>query len=362
MAESKKRVDDDAIERAFGEENRGRLIDEYFGQRSEEDLTPDKAWQHVYRLLLWVDPTIGLAHCYESDKSQPGKPWYPRSLAFHDWLATALDAQPQTLSEHIDWLFVRAAEDLAADVVRRSEALGKKAAEQRAPYEGRGFPQPGQDPELIDLIRDVLAGHMASEPDERDWVKLAQRIRQYLKQENKRKNLLGEGFEDVLAQIIRRTVRDDQLEVMVRRPLHSLPGFNRGKRDDEKDHKVDVTVVRPPMDRRILITSKWSVRADRENQFRTDFEHYIEAHSVNRPFEYVLITNEFDPARLKRACEQIHGSKLLFDHVLHINPAGVKAAYGERSAKKTAMPFVLDAIDRGRLTGLGDWLASLSQA
>ena len=26
------------------------------------------------------------AHGYESDKSQPGKAWYSRSLAFHDWI------------------------------------------------------------------------------------------------------------------------------------------------------------------------------------------------------------------------------------------------------------------------------------
>jgi hypothetical protein len=25
-----------------------------------------------------------LAHCYETDKSQPGKNWYSRSLAFHE--------------------------------------------------------------------------------------------------------------------------------------------------------------------------------------------------------------------------------------------------------------------------------------
>ena len=37
------------------------------------DMPPIPAWKHVYRLLLWIDSTTGLAHCYESDKSQPGQ-------------------------------------------------------------------------------------------------------------------------------------------------------------------------------------------------------------------------------------------------------------------------------------------------
>ncbi len=82
-----KKSADLAVAAAFGAQNRTRLIDAYFAGR--EPLTREMAWEHVYRLLLWIDQTTGLAHCYESDKCQPGKPWYGRSLAFHDWMGTS---------------------------------------------------------------------------------------------------------------------------------------------------------------------------------------------------------------------------------------------------------------------------------
>lgn len=68
----------------FSHPSRLALIRDYFGDRRVD---PQDAWKDVYRLLLWADPTIGLAHCYESDKAQPGRPWYARTLAFHSWLA-----------------------------------------------------------------------------------------------------------------------------------------------------------------------------------------------------------------------------------------------------------------------------------
>jgi hypothetical protein len=76
------------ISRAFGAENRARLLERYFADIRSIDAKD--AWLHVYRLLLWIDPTTSLTHCYESDKAQPGRPWYGRSLAFHNWLSNAL--------------------------------------------------------------------------------------------------------------------------------------------------------------------------------------------------------------------------------------------------------------------------------
>lgn len=145
--------DKDALARAFGAENRNRLIDQYFAQYSEGAVTHDNAWRHVYALLLWSDPTTGLAHCYESDKSQPGKPWYSRSLAFHEWVCTEFGVAPGELADRIDWLFVRACEDLATVMLRREEALSRIALRQRLPYGDRGFPEPGSDPELAGMIK-----------------------------------------------------------------------------------------------------------------------------------------------------------------------------------------------------------------
>lgn len=349
----------DTVKSAFGAVNRAKLIDSYFAEQNEPCISPSKAWEHVYRLLLWVDQTTGLGHCYESDKSQPGKRWYARSLAFHDWTSTSLGTTPSEISKEIDWLFLRAAEDLAAYVIHRAEKDIAKADSQRKPYEGRGFPKPGEDPELVSLVKDTLGNYLGSEPPAEIWNMLMQRVRQYLALDNKRKNLVGEGFEDVIAHVIRRSCHRDGLQVYTRRALHELPGFNR-MRTGDKPNKVDVAVVRPSM--RTLITAKWSVRADREKQFVTDFADYVSAESDRKPFEYVFVTNEFDPARLVRACEQLSGNALMFHHVVHISTDAIKATYGQPTDGKDEADSifrVLRHIENGRLISLEKWLVGL---
>jgi len=360
-----------SVKAAFGAVNRNRLINEYFAGSSDTDavsgadriadaaggaVAPHSAWQHVYRLLLWADQTTGLAHCYESDKSQPGKNWYSRSLAFHDWVTTALRSTPGNLAGDIDWLFRRATADLAAEVLRNAKKVAASAATQRAPYDGRNFPKPGEDPELIAIMKEVLGNYISADPSPDTWQFLVQRIRQYLAVENKRKNLVGEGFEDVLSHVVRRACPSANLDVSARRLLHDIPGFNRGRRGD-KPNKVDVAVLRPP-DRRTLVTAKWSVRADREKQFAADFVDYLAAESERLPFEYVFVTNEFDPARLMRACDQLGSNAPMFTHVVHINTDALRATYGANP--EASMRRVVGHIDSGRLISLGSWLERLA--
>jgi hypothetical protein len=350
-----------SVTSAFGAKNRERLINAYFQEVCNvTTIAPADAWVHVYRLLLWVDQTTGLGHCYESDKSQPGKGWYARSLSFHEWVSDALDTQPDELANRIDWLFLRAAEQLAADVVRRAARIASKAERQRRPYEGRGFPRPGMDPVLISIVQDVLGSHFITEPSPEVWAMLVRRVRQYLSLDNKRKNLVGEGFEDVLTQVIRRSCTRGQFEVHARRLLHELPGFNRSRAGD-KPNKVDVAVIQPGM--RTLVTVKWSVRADREKQFVTDFADYVSAESNRKPFKYVFVTNEFDPARLMRACEQLSANKPMFDHVVHICTDAVVATYGnvEAGRESVSMKRVLDHIASGRLKSLQCWLKEMNE-
>src|SRR5437660_7368958 len=128
MASSPEAQSDTIIKAAFGAKNRARLIDLYFESCRDASSTPPSG--HVYRLLLWADQTTGLAHCYESDKSQPGKNWYARSLAFHDWVSTALKSTPSTLAKDIDWLFHRATADLAVEVLNRAARVSATAAQQ----------------------------------------------------------------------------------------------------------------------------------------------------------------------------------------------------------------------------------------
>ena len=345
------------VKRAFGAQNRNRLIDMYFGGLSGSTLHSASAWSHVYRLLLWADQTTGLAHCYESDKSQPGKNWYARSLAFHDWASTALESPPAALAQNIDWLFRRATADLATEVLKNAVRVSAKGTKQQEPYAGRDFPKPGEDPELISIVREVLGEHFHTEPPADKWQYLVQRVRQYLALENKRKNLVGEGFEDVLSHVIRRSCNGPDVDVRARRLLHDIRGFNRN-RQGEKANKVDVSVVRPRM--RTLITAKWSVRADREKQFTSDFNDYVSAESDGTPFEYVFITNEFDPARLARACEKLAVNAPMFTHVVHISTDAVKATYG--ASQEPTMRQVLAHIESGRLISLGKWLEQLNRA
>jgi hypothetical protein len=342
------------VKGAFGAQNRNRLIESYFDRIGQQEIVAASAWKHVYRLLLWADQTTGLAHCYESDKCQPGKNWYSRSLAFHDWVSKGLKSAPSTLAQDIDWLFQQAAADLAAEVMSRAARISATAQKQRAPYEGRGFPKPGEDPELIAIVRDVLGEHLGSEPSQKHWQLLVQRIRQYLALENKRKNLVGEGFEDVLSHVVKRTCRGTQIEAYARRTLQDIPGFNRA-RQGEKPNRVDVVVLRPGM--RTLVTAKWSVRADREKQFTTDFGDYVNAESDGKPFEYVFITNEFDPARLMRACEKLAVNAPMFTHVVHINTDAIQATYGP--SPEPTMRRVLNYIATGRLNSLETWLDGL---
>ncbi len=354
-------LEKEVINRAFGAENRNRLIDQYFASHAKGAATPQNAWMHVYRLLLWSDPTTGLAHCYESDKSQPGKPWYARSLAFHDWLSRELQVQPDTLAHDIDWLFLKACEDLAAVLRRREEKLSAKAASQRAPYEDRGFPEPGADPELAELMQTLLAGHFSSEPSAELWRRVTQGVRQYLAVQNKRKNLVGEGFEDVLAQTIRRACSIPHDQVVTRAPLQQVPGFNPTKLK-AKENRVDLAIVRPSM--RTIVTAKWSVRADREKQFLAEYGEYCQAEANGEKFQYVFVTNEFDPARLMRACEVMFSNNPMFDHVVHINTDALLVAYadaiGKTSRVTQSQREVIRYIDQGRLISLEAWLGLIS--
>jgi hypothetical protein len=341
-------------DRAFGEESRLQMLAEYF--RSAGTITPANAWTHVYRLLLWTDRTTGLAHCYESDKSQPGRPWYARSLAFHDWLSTALNVPPQDLGMGIDWLFRRGTERLAIIVAGQNEQRLARAAEQRAFYADRVFPEPGAEPDLEMIIKEGLAGWLAEPPID-VLRRLTERIRTYFGQENKRKNLVGEGFEDVLAGLIKRLPAAVPLNVLPRPFLHAIPGFRRPPAR-EKPRQVDLALVLPN-ERRVLVTAKWSIRADREEQFKVDFDAYAALEEAGHDFDFVLVTNEFDPARLLRACERRTTNAALFSTVVHVNPQGPLAAYGpkpKRSARR-----LTEHVTSGRLTSLEAWLRSLME-
>jgi hypothetical protein len=221
----------------FGATNRQRLIARFLVDSHEAP------WLKVYRLLLWTDKTTGLAHCYESDKCQPGKPWHPRSLRFHAWLCAELGVQPRHVAQGIDWLFRHTADDFARYTVQRYRTLVQRAAQQRAPYIDREFPEPGEDPAIVEIVRDVLGKRLTHEPSPDEWRHMTQRIRELIAVENKRKNLVGEGFEDVLCAVVRGFDGASSLDARARCLLSSVPGF-ANMRVGDKPNKVDLAIVR----------------------------------------------------------------------------------------------------------------------
>ena len=347
------------VQRAFGEENRRRLLDRYFA--SSGAVNPATAWQHIYRLLLWADPTTGLAHCYESDKCQPGRPWYARSLAFHTWVARALGTTADRLGAEVDLLFKWATDDLAAAAAARRAAHATEAERQRAVYAGQRLPLPGEDPDLVDLIVSSLESWLQGEPPAEVMRDLTEKVRAHVSQENKRKNLVGEGFEDTLGAIMSRIPEvNDRYDIRVRPWLHDLPGFYE-PRGGEKPRQVDLAFVRRSDSYRTLVTCKWSVRSDREEQFMTDFEAYSRLESAGQAFDYTLVTNEFDPARLAAACENRRGVNLLFSSVVHVNTDGVEAAYSAPvPSRGRGIGRTREHLNAGRLASMGSWLEGLA--
>jgi len=234
-------------------------------------------------------------------------------------VSDALGVAPAELGERVDWLFREAVKDVASRAVASRLAA---ALEQRAPYAGLGLPGPGEDPEMAAIIKGALREWLREEPPEEAYRQLTRRLAVYMTQENKRRNLVGEGFEDVIAGILRRLPSARDFDVRNRALLHDLPGFHPPP-PGEKAKRVDLALLG---ERRTLVSAKWSVRADREEQFQSDFEAYARLESAGRDFDYVLITNEFDAARLKAACERRRQNAPLFTQVVHINPEAVLAA------------------------------------
>jgi hypothetical protein len=350
------------VDRAFGAENRDRLLDRYFRESAAELVSPETAWRHVYRLLLWIDRTIGLAHCYESDKCQPGRPWYARALAFHRWVSGELGCAPTDLAGEIDWLFATAAHDLNQNAEQRRRLQLVKAEAQMAAYESETLPTPGRDSALELLLSDALIRLGVDALSDRVVSELGRELQVYFGLDNKRKNLVGEGFEDTVAAILRRLPGVSRNHsVLVRPALHDIPGFN-APRGGDKTKRVDLALVRHVDGRRTLVSCKWSIRSDREEQFASDFEAYARLEASGGQFDYVLVTNEFDPARLAAACDSRAVNAPLFSSVVHVNPLGTLAAYAAPGMPSRAIGGIARAearIASGRLSSLENWLAAL---
>lgn len=91
----------------------------------------------------------------------------------------------------------------------------------------------------------------------------------------------------------------------------------------------------------------------------SDFQTYERLESMGEDFAYVLVTNEFDAARLRAACERRRQNAPLFTHVVHINPAAVDVVY--RDAQSEGAAAIREHIAKGRLTSFETWLVQLGE-
>lgn len=322
----------------FGKETRLRVLGEYFAGAG--DVTADNAWEHVYKCLLWMNEAAGLAHIYDSNHMQPGGNFHGRAVRFTDALCAAWHVDRSALPHLIDRLF-------------KGCVLAWRATSPERP-----------DAELESELTTSIAKILREEgvPADRGAA-VARRIemlsRDFFTVGNKRKNALGEGFEDLLWLLLQRVSNVPPESMALRMPVSQLPGFRRamprrpGARQ-EREPRPDIALIEPSITH-LIVTAKWSMRQDRETQFQSEFSAYQRNKTQSTELGFALITNEFDVARLDnvaRASPTGMGG-YIFHTIYHINPDLLTAAQGDRIGS------VAHWIGAGKIQSLGDWLREM---
>ena len=322
----------------FGHAERMRVLERYFAQAGE--VTAESAWEHVYRCLLWMNRGAGLAHIYDSNHMQPGGNFHSRAVRFTDELCRVLGVSRKGLPAEIDFLFKGC------------------VAEWK-----RGRPSeidPDIESELILALEQLLRGQNL--PEERVGA-LARQIealsRDFFTIDNKRKNALGEGFEDLLYLLLTRVARIPHERIALRRPVSQLPGFRRAPPrraggSAEREPRPDIALFEGGITH-LITTAKWSMRQDRETQFQAEYTAYQMSKTQTAELRFALITNEFDVARLNNVARAIPGGAggYIFHQIYHINPELLAHTHGDR------IGTVEHWIGAGKIRALSDFLVEM---
>jgi hypothetical protein len=193
----------------FGQATRMRVLDGYFAQAGAVD--EQNAWEHVYRCLLWMNLGARLAHIYDSNHMQAGGVFHGRAVQFTGLLCAHWKITRKELPAQIDHLFRGCVAELRRRNVRPEGELDAET-----------------ESELISAIESVLRAEGIAEPKA---LAVARRIdglcRDFFTVGNKRKNALGEGFEDLLWILLQRTCRIPTDKIKLRTPVSQMPGFRR---------------------------------------------------------------------------------------------------------------------------------------
>jgi len=304
-----------AVHSPFGQGTRMRVLEAYF--ESAGEVTAANAWEHVYRCLLWVDEAAALAHVYDSNHMQPGGVFHSRAERFTDELCRHWGMSRRELSPRIDQLF-----------------QGCVAEWKRSRHEK---PDPELENELIVSIAQHL--HHAGIPLDRSKL-VAQEVeslaRDFFTIGNKRKNALGEGFEDLLYLLLRKVSKVPAEKLSLRKRVSEMPGFRKnpqrtkGSRAPREPHP-DIAIVEEGITH-VIATAKWSTRQDRETQFQSEYSNYQRNKTQTTELQFALITNEFDVARLDNVARAspVGAGGYIFHEIIHINPSLLQHMQGDR--------------------------------
>lgn len=189
----------------FGKKTRQRIIGEYFEANPARD--PAGAWMHVYRLLLWIDEGTRLAHVYDANHMQKGRMFHERAKNFMTALCAKMGIAKAELHDHIDVLFKGCVEDFREARQEQQEAADPEAEDLEAELES----------DAVVAIQRILEQHRMPPGAVKDAARAVEEYaREFFTVGNKRKNALGEGFEDVLYRLLLDSARLDPQKVRTR--------------------------------------------------------------------------------------------------------------------------------------------------
>ena len=93
---------------------------------------------------------------------------------------------------------------------------------------------------------------------------------------------------------------------------------------------------------------------------RGDFLTYVSCNEVREPFEYVWITNEFDPTRLVANATNTEANRWLFDRIVHVSAEALGVVHElDRDELRPTLERLKAQLEADRIIGLSDWLRSL---
>lgn len=367
---AKKRARAKAKGSPFGEASRVELLEQHLDAFGEINAT--RAWMFVYEELLWFDRSTGLVHLYESDKVRPGRSsWYARSIAFTDRLAHLYGVDRTGLKDRIDRLFLAClgrlveakpdapgSDQIIAAVAEVGGDLGLAPgviAEAGEAAEDEDFIPYA---ELIAEVTDLLTRRAGL--DDAAAAKLARdivdRAQFHLTFGSNRQNVLGEGFEDLLRLLAVRVAGVPPEKIILRRKANELPGFQGTPEQVRRIESPDIVIIEGGRTA-LLSTVKWSLRHDRQKQLSDELDCYVQLLSQEGFPEYVLVTNEYDPGRLKNSSNLSSRGKTV-DRIYHVNPELLVEVLSDVPSSAAE---VRELIDTGRLLSLEAFLKNLER-